>query len=154
MWKAKTGRNDEQAEIVQVRHEGAGADLDAADARYYITCCQTFTGERNIKTGTKRSVTSNRLASKVEVEVVVSKVWANTDRMWSSVELHALYKEKGQVDCNRSRLANSLKEILGDETMMLLSPGVANILISKSKATTALCLARWTKTILICKWRQ
>ena len=71
--------------------------------------------------------------------------------MLSSVELHALYKEKGQVDCNRSRLANSLKEILGDETMMLLSPGVANILISKSKATTVLCLARWTKTILICK---
>ena len=57
-----------------MRHEGAGADLDAADARYYITCCQTFTGERNTKTGTKRSVTSNRLASKVEVEVVVSSL--------------------------------------------------------------------------------
>ena len=58
------------------------------------------------------------------------------------MELHALYKEKGQVDCNRSRLANSLKEILGDEIMMLLSPGVANMLISKCKAATVLCLVR------------
>ena len=29
--------------------------------------------------------------------------------------MHTLYKEKGGVDCNRSRLVNSLKEILGDK---------------------------------------
>ena len=35
---------------------------------------------------------------------------------------------------------NSLKEIMGDEIMMLSSSGVATLLISKSKATTVLCL--------------
>ena len=130
-----------------MRHEGDGADLHAADARYQMPGIS----ERNIKAGTRRSATSNKLTSKAEVEPVVSAVRADTDRMWSSVELHTLYKEKGGVDCNRSRLVNSLKEILGDEIMMLLPPGVANMLISKSKATTMLCSARWTKMILICK---
>ena len=115
-------RGDEQAEIVQVRLEGAGGDLHAANARYHVTCYQTFTSERNIKAPTRRSATSNTLASGVEVEVVVSAVRADTDRVWSSVELHTLYKEKGGVYCNRSRLLNSLKEIMGDEIMILLSP--------------------------------
>ena len=35
---------------------------------------------------------------------------------------------------------NSFKEIMGDEIMMLSSSGVATLLISKSKATTVLCL--------------
>ena len=56
------------------------------------------------------------------------------------MELHTLYKEKGGVDCNRCRLVNSLKEIMENEIMMLLSPGVATMLISKSKAATVFCL--------------
>ena len=47
-------RGDEQAEIVHVRLKEAGADLDAADARYHITCYQTFTSQRNIKAATRR----------------------------------------------------------------------------------------------------
>ena len=54
--------------------------------------------------------------------------------------LHTLYKEKAGVDCNRSRLMNSLKEITGDKIMMLSLPGVATMLISKSKAATVLRL--------------
>ena len=107
-------RGDEQAEIVRVRLEGAGADLHAADSRYHVTCYQIFTSERNIKAAIRRSATSNTLAT--------------------------LYKEKGGVDCNRSRLVNSLKEIMGDEIMILSSPGVATMLILKSKAATVLHL--------------
>ena len=123
-----------------MRLERTGADLHAADARYHATCYQTFTSERNIKAATRRSTTSNTLASDVAVEAVVSAVRADTGRVWSSVELHTLYKEKGGVDCNRSRLLNSLKEIMGDEIMILSSPGVATMLISKSKATIVLRL--------------
>ena len=47
-------RGDELAEIVHVRLEEAGADLDAADARYHIACYQTFTSERIIKAATRR----------------------------------------------------------------------------------------------------
>ena len=71
------------------------------------------------KLQTRRLATSNTLASEVAVEAVVSTVKADTDRVWSSVELQTLYKEKGGVDCNRSRLLNSLKEIMGDEIVML-----------------------------------
>ena len=79
MWKVKTSRNDEQAKTVQVRHERAGADLHAADARYHITFYQTFTVEKNIKAGARRSATSNTLASEAEVEEVVSAVRADTE---------------------------------------------------------------------------
>ena len=116
-------RGDEQAEIVRVRLEGADLDLHAADARYHVTCYQTFTSERNIKAATRRSATSNALASDVAAEAVVSAVRADTDRVWSSMELHILFKEKGRVDCNRSRLLNSLKEIMGDEIVTLSSTG-------------------------------
>ena len=105
-------RGDEQAEIVRVRLEEAGGDLHAADARYHIAYYQTFTSEKNIKATTKRSATSNTLASEVAVEAVILAVRADTDRVWSSVELHSLYKEKGVVDCNRSRLVTSRKEIM------------------------------------------
>ena len=67
--------------MVPVRLEGAAADLHAADARYHITCYQTFTSERNIKAATRRSVTSNTLASEVAVKAVVSAVRADTDRV-------------------------------------------------------------------------
>ena len=92
------------------------------------------------KLQTRRLATSNTLASEVAVEAVVSTVKADTDRVWSSVELQTLYKEKGGVDCNRSRLLNSLKEIMRDEIVMLSSPGVATMFISKSKAATMLRL--------------
>ena len=62
--------------------------------------------------------------------------------MQSSVELHTLYTEKGGVDCNRSRLVNSLKKIIGDEIMILSTPGVATMLISKSSAATVFRLDR------------
>ena len=120
--------------------EGAGADLQAVDARYHITCYQIFTGEWNVKAATRRSATSNTLASEVAVEAVVSAVRADTDRVCSSVELYTLYKEKRGIDCNRSRLVNSLKEIMGDGIMMLSSPGIVTMLISKSKAATVLRL--------------
>ena len=92
------------------------------------------------KLQTRRLATSNTLASEVAVEAVVSTVKADTDRVWSSLELQTLYKEKGGVDCNRSRLLNSLKEIMGDEIVMLSSPGVATMFISKSNAATMLPL--------------
>ena len=44
------------------------------------------------------------------------------------------------VDCSRSRLASSIKKIKEDEIMMRSSPGVATMLISKSKAATVLHL--------------
>ena len=68
---------DEQAEIVRKHLKGAGADLHATDARYHITCYQTFASERNIKA--TRSATSNTLASEVAIEAVVSAVRADTE---------------------------------------------------------------------------
>ena len=112
-------RGDEQAEIVRVCLEGAGADLHAADAKYHVTYYQTFTSESNINAVTRRPATSNTLASEEAVETDVSAVRADTDRVWGSVELHTSYKETGEVDCNRSKLMNSLKEIMRDEIMML-----------------------------------
>ena len=77
-------RGDEQAEIVRGILEGAaGVDLHAVDARYHITCYQTFPSERSIKAATRRSATSNTLAGEVAAEAVVSAVRADTDRVWS-----------------------------------------------------------------------
>ena len=135
-------REDEQVKIVRVRLERAGADLHAADARYHITCFQTFKSKRNIKAATRRSATTNTLASEVAVEAIFSAVRADANRVCSSVDLDILYKEKGGVDCNRSKLVNSLREIMGDEIMMLLLPRVATMPIAKSKAATVLHLGK------------
>ena len=129
-------RGDEQAEIIRVHLEGAGADLHATDARYHITRYQTFTSERNIKATTRRSATSNTLASEVAVEAAVSTVRVDTDRVWSFVELYTLYKEKEGVDCNRSRLVNSLKEIIGDDWVTSTYHDVRRFKISSAISNT------------------
>ena len=56
------------------------------------------------------------------------------------MELHTLNKEKGGVNCNRSRLVNSFKEIMVDEIMMLSM--VASMLVLKTKME--LCCV-WTR---------
>ena len=58
------------------------------------------------------------------------------------MELHALHKEKGGLNCNRSRLVGSFREIMGNQIMRLSSPGAATILSSKSKAPTVLRLGK------------
>ena len=88
-------RRDEQAEIVRVRLEGAGADLHAADARYHITCYETFTSEKNIKATTRRSATPNTLASEVPVEAVVSAVRADTDSAEFCIIAYFVHRERG-----------------------------------------------------------
>ena len=123
-----------------MRLQGAGTDLHGVDARYHTPCYQAFKSERNIKAEARRSGTSNTLASEVAVEIVFLAVTADTDRAWSSAELHTLYKKKGGVDCNRSRLVNTFKEVMGNEIMMLSSSRVAIMLISKSKTATVLHL--------------
>ena len=87
-------RGDEQAEIVRVRLEGAGADLHAADARYHITCYETFTSEKNIKATTRRSATPNTLASEVPVEAVVSAVRADTDSAEFCIIAYFVHRER------------------------------------------------------------
>ena len=94
---------------------------------------------------TIKSATSNKLSIEVAVEAVLSAVRADKDR------LHILHKEKGGVNYNKSRLVSSFKEIMEDETIILSSPGVATMLISKIRLQLRCVWARWTKTILICK---
>ena len=72
---------DEQVEIVQVLLGGAGADLLAADARYYMTHYQRLISERSIKVATRRSPNCYTFASEVAVEVVVSATRADTHRV-------------------------------------------------------------------------
>ena len=73
-------RGDEQAKIVRVHLEEAGADLHGAEAKYHIICYQTSTSKRNIKAA-RGSTTSNTLASEVAVEAVVSVVRSDRDRV-------------------------------------------------------------------------
>ena len=69
-------QGDERAKIVRMPLEGTGADLNAVDSRYHITCYQAFTTERNIKSAIRGTATSNTLASEVAVEAVVSVIRA------------------------------------------------------------------------------
>ena len=90
-------RGDEQAEIVRVCLEGAGADLHAADAKYHVTYYQTFTSESNINAVTRRPATSNTLASEEAVETDVSAVREQTQTecgvLWNCI-LHTRRKGK------------------------------------------------------------
>ena len=122
---------------MQIRLEGAGVDLHAADARYHENCYKTFTSSRNVKVAQRKSIVTD-IESDEAVEKVISAIKSSPDKMWNSVELHRLYQQNGGFDCNRSRLLNKVKENLQDEVMLFSSPGVATVIMLKSKAVSTL----------------
>ena len=64
----------------------------------------------------------------------------DTNRMWTSIELEALYKEKGGSNLSRSKLVKNIHQYFGNKVVVLSSPGLANILIFRTHASSIIRL--------------
>ena len=57
------------------------------------------------------------------------------DRIWTSTELHCLYLDKEGRDLNQTRLLNKVTEYMGNEVVVLSSPGIASLIMLNEKAS-------------------
>ena len=128
-------RGDAWAEQVRVRLSDTQCsfDLHTADARYHEDCRKNFMGSRNVSSAKKKttSVIDRALLRLIEI------MKQDTSKVWSSVEMHQKYVEIGGTLLRRT-LVKNISEELGNQLLVLSSPGIADILIFKEQATSIL----------------
>ena len=108
-------------------------DLHAADTRYHYSCRKLFMNPKNVRAAQNpREETPNEDAT---VASLVKMIKLAKDRIWTSIELHSLYLDKGGKDLNCCRLLNKVTEHMGNEVVVLSSPGVASIIMLIEKAS-------------------
>ncbi len=73
-------------------------------------------------------------------ESVIKLVQSDATRIWNSVELYQTYHENGGNTMSRRILLSRLGDRFGDEILTLSSPGIASIVIFKSRTADLLKL--------------
>jgi len=134
--KACDARNDEWAQQVRIRVEGAVSDLHAADAQCHKDCMSTFRGPRNNLHASHKPV-------QVEDEAfnrVIHDLNEDRTRIWNSIELHEQYIAHGGEPLMRRNLMSKLSDHFGHDILVLSGAGVASILSFRSKASSVLKL--------------
>ncbi len=125
-------RNDVWAEEVELRIQGAFSDLHAADARYHNDCKPAFMAPKSVQ----QAQDSVRPADKDSAFSEVIKIMqSDTDRLWSSVELHNLYTEKSGTELQRRRLVEEISYYFGEKILILSCTGLASLLVFRSRAS-------------------
>ena len=59
-------------------------------------------------------------------------------RIWNSVEVYNMYKDHGGKLYSRRTLLSKLLDILGSELLVLSGEGVTSLILSRSRASTAI----------------
>ncbi len=130
-------RNDEQANLVRLRVNGAASDLHAADARYHVNCRVTFQARNTIAAVTNESSSAQKCIDQA-FQSVLAIVNQNRSLIWNSTDLYNLYLENAGTTLSKRGLVAKVAEHFDDEILVLTSPGVANILLFRSKASDTL----------------
>ena len=135
-------RQDQHSEDVKLRVLSATSDLHAADARYRKDCRDKFMISSVL---TKVNVDEHRnSASKNQeaVDNVVQMMESHINQVWTLIELYDIYTEHytdSNVLCKR-KFGDHLSDVLGSTLIVLHSPGLASILMFRSKATEVIKL--------------
>jgi hypothetical protein len=129
-------RGDELAIIVRDRILGATADLHAADARYHRKCSAYFHTTLNRDKNTDTDSSREHVAFNETVNVIKH----NRTKIWNSIDLEAIYCDKGGCEMSRRTLVQKINEHFGDELVLLNSTGAATMLAFKSHVATSLRL--------------
>ena len=124
-------RDDDVANKVRVRIQGAISDLHAADARYHKDCKDSFMGPRNVVYAQKKPAISLDNA----FERLCKYMKDNDSKIWNSVELHLLYISFEGIIMTRKSLVNALCGHFGDTLLVLSSVGVASVVVFHNKAS-------------------
>lgn len=129
-------RKDERAGAVEVRLHGAITDLHAADARYHDDCRKSFMSPRCIEFTTQKPGQSKDLA----LEAIMNEMQLDTSYVWTSIEIYNHYKGHGGTSLSRGKLIQQLTDVFHKELMVFASPGLANIIMFRSRASNLLRL--------------
>ena len=135
-------RDDDQAEQVRLRLEGAVSDLHAADAIYHKQCYSGFAASRSVKSATRRAVVSvlDDEENDVSFTQVTKDMKDDPSRIWNSVDLYNLYLTYNGTHLTRRTLMSKLKKCFGEDLLILSGNGVANLIVFRSKASNSLRL--------------
>lgn len=126
-------RGDTWGEDVRICVEGALSDLHAADARYHDVCRKNFMNERLIKSAAASKCTS--LIINRAFKLLVQEMNEDVAKTWESVSLYNQYESCQEERLSRRYLIRRLQEHYGDSLLILSSPGVASIIMSRSRAS-------------------
>lgn len=131
-------RKDEWSEQIRVRMSAVISDLHAADARYHVTCWSNFLFPRSRASATKNE-------SKVEqtdqaFQAVITDISKDMNAIRNSVDVYALYLEKGGNILSQRSIVPKLLDHFGDSMLVLSSPGVASVIAFRGKASNILRL--------------
>ncbi len=127
-------RNDKWAASVRERVSGAISDLHAADGRYHLICRTSFMSPRSV-------VSASIHDAKIDdgaLECLIAHVQENQSRTWHSVELFQAYTDYGGTVLSRKQLIKKLSDHFGAHLLVLSSPGIANIIVFRNKASDIL----------------
>ena len=87
--EACTQRNDDIANQVRVRVEGALSDLHAADVRYHVNCMASFMSPKSISAAKNASKEDEN--TDPAFDEVIGEILKDKSRLWNSVELYHQY---------------------------------------------------------------
>lgn len=119
-------RNDDRAEQVHIRLQGAISDLHAADAIYHRECHAFFMAPRSVMASSRRLSADE---SDHAFHIVLHELERDPSRIWNAVELHNRYLSHLGSRLVRRKLITELVCYFGDDLVVLSGNGVANLLV-------------------------
>ena len=97
--------------------------------RYHKKCLQLFRNPKEIKSA--QSNDPGKLPEKYGMKYVARSIKNLPDKVWTSVELHELYKENRAEENKRSRFLTKLITHMKNELYVFTSPGLTWIVMLK-----------------------
>ena len=137
--EACTQRNDDIANQVRVRVEGALSDLHAADARYHANCMASFMSPKSISAAKNASKEDEN--TDPAFDEVIAEMLKDRSRLWNSVELYHQYQLFGGKALLRRSLLVKIQDHFLDDIAVLSSPGLSSLVVFRQNASTVLHLA-------------
>ena len=126
-------RNDEVANQVRIRIQGAISDLHASNGRYHDKCKNNFMAPRSIASASRKDADEN--PNDTAFSNLISRMVSNASHIWSSIELHNIYKYLGG-SVSRKYLINQVKEYFGEHLIPLSSPGLSTMFVFANHASS------------------
>ena len=134
-------RNDDIANQVRVRVEGALSDLHAVDARYHVNCMASFMSPKFISAAKNASKEDENTDPAFDEVIGDHEMLKDKSRLWNSVELYHQYQLFGRKALPRRSLLVKIQHHFLDDIAVLSSPGLSSLVVFRQNASTVLHLA-------------
>ena len=144
-------RNDEVANQVRIRIQGAISDLHASNGRYHDKCKNNCMAPRSIASASRKDADEN--PNDTAFSNLTSRMVSNASHIWSSIELHNIYKYLGG-SVSREYLINQVKEYFGGHLIPLSSPGLSTMFVFANHASSIMKIEKTMTKWLILQMLQ